>query len=306
MNVAVTGGAGFIGRHLTLALYERGHTVLVLDRAAGADLLEPGVFAAYMAKIEPDVVVHLAAQVGRLFGEDDIRNSVRSNAEMTSTVAKACADAGVRLMYASTSEVYGDRGLHLCREDDPLTVLPHNAYGLTKRWGEDICRLYMPARDLTIMRFSMPYGTGVAPGRGRAALPNILWQAHTRQQIPIHRGAERSWCWIGDTIRAVVLLLERQLDGAWNIGRDDDPRPLRSLAEAACDLTGAPRDLIVDVDPPRAQTVVKRLSTRKLESLGWKPTVSVEDGMVRVLEWVSQFDRDGRWVGPAQPERQAA
>jgi UDP-glucuronate decarboxylase len=221
---------------------------------------------------------------------------------MTSTVAKVCADHGVRLMYASTSEVYGDQGATVCKEDSGPFGLPHNIYGLSKRWGEEVCRLYLPAQDLTVMRFSMPYGTGVVPGRGRAALPNILWQAHTRQPIPIHRGAERSWCWVGDTVAAVMLLLERKQSGAWNIGRDDDPRPLRSLAEAACDLTGAPRDLIRDVDPPAAQTVVKRLSTKKLASLGWKPTVEIEEGMDRVLHWVRQFDRDGKHVD----EREAA
>jgi UDP-glucuronate decarboxylase len=223
---------------------------------------------------------------------------------MTATVAKACADAGVRLMYASTSEVYGDQGESLCQEDAGPFDLPHNIYGLSKRWGEEVCRLYMPEDQLTIMRFSMPYGTGVAPGRGRAALPNILWQAHTRQSIPIHRGAERSWCWVGDTVTAVVMLLEDNHAGAWNIGRDDDARLLRHLAEVACDMTGAPYDLIRDVDPPAAQTVVKRLSTAKLYRLGWRPTVDIDEGMVRILEWVRQFDRDGQYI--SRQERQAA
>jgi nucleoside-diphosphate-sugar epimerase len=127
-------------------------------------------------------------------------------------------------------------------------------------------------------------------------LPNIVWQAHTRQAIPIHRGAERSWCWIDDTINAVTLLLDGGHAGAWNIGRDDDPRPLRALAELACDMTGAPRTLIQDVDPPHAQTVVKRLSTEKLRALGWKPTVEIEEGMVRVLDWVCRFDARGRYM----------
>ena len=298
MKALITGGDGFIGRHLTVALEAQGHRAISLDRhnpAAPIDLLHPGAFTAGLDRHQPDVVVHLAAQVGRLFGEDDVRNSVRSNAEMTATVARACADVGVRLMYASTSEVYGDQGSAVCNEDTGPFGLPHNTYGLSKRWGEEVCRLYLPADQLTVMRFSMPYGTGVRPGRGRAALPNILWQAHTRQPIPIHRGAERSWCWVGDTITAVLTLLAGGHAGAWNIGRDDDARLLRDLAELACDMTGAPRALIVDVDPPAAQTVVKRLGTDKLRRLGWRPTVEIEDGMARVLEWVSQFDSKGRY-----------
>lgn len=303
MRILVTGGNGFIGRHLIAAL-EGKHDCRVLDRHAATpvDLLSPGAFGAELETQRPDVVIHLAAQVGRLFGEDDVRNSVRSNAEMTATVAAACGRHGIRLMYASTSEVYGDQGEMICDEDHGPFGLPHNVYGLSKRWGEEVCRLYVPSDDLTVMRFSMPYGTGVKPGRGRAALPNILWQARTRQPIPIHKGAERSWCWIDDTIAAVVLLLEHGHSGAWNIGRDDDPRLLRDLAELACDMTGAPRDLIEDVDAPTAQTVVKRLSTEKVRALGWRPTVEIEEGMARVLEWVSRFDREGRYV----PERQAA
>jgi len=304
MKALVTGGAGFIGTHLITRLREGGHEAKSIDRRDPdpVDLLEPGTFAAAVRSYRPDVVIHLAAQVGRLFGEDDVRHSVRLNAEMTAAVARVCADEGVRLMYASTSEVYGDRGEAICWESGPLYVLPHNIYGVTKRWGEDVCRLYLPEQQLTLMRFSMPYGTGVVPGRGRAALPNILWQAHTRQPVPIHCGAERSWCWIGDTVEAVLMLLEGGCWGPWNIGRDDDPRLLRELAELACDMTGAPRTLIEDVDPPAAQTLVKRLSTEKLRRLGWQPSVQVEEGMERVLDWVSRFDSKGRYV----PEGKAA
>jgi nucleoside-diphosphate-sugar epimerase len=303
VKILVTGGRGFIGSHLTVALSNRGHEVLVIDRHEEPwnDLLHPGLFAGALATHKPDVVIHLAAQVGRLFGEDDVRNSVRSNAEMTASVAKACGDAGVRLMYASTSEVYGDQGDMTVDELDGPFGLPHNIYGLSKRWGEEVCRLYAP-ENLTIMRFSMPYGIGVRPGRGRAALLNILWQAHTRQPIPIHKGAERSWCWIGDTVEAIRLLLEDGHSGPWNIGRDDDPRLLRDLARLACQMTGAPQGLIQDVDPPPAQTVVKRLSTTRLRNLGWAPTVEIEEGMWRVLEWVQGFDSKGRAI----PERTAA
>lgn len=295
MKVLITGGAGFIGTHLTHALLERDHEVSIIDRRLKPedDLLYGGLFAGDVEQVRPDAVIHLAAQVGRLFGEDDVRNSVRSNAEMTATVATACARYGVRLLYASTSEVYGDQGDALCEEDGPM-VLPHNIYGLSKRWGEEVIRLYLPPEQRLMMRFSMPYGTGVPPGRGRAALPNVLWQAHTRQSIPIHRGAERSWCWIGDTVSAVVMLLERGQSGAWNIGRDDDARPMREIAERACKMTGADPELIEDVDPPRAQTVVKRLSTEKLRELGWFPMVEIDEGMKRVLEWVKGFDASGK------------
>jgi nucleoside-diphosphate-sugar epimerase len=339
VKVGITGAAGFIGTWLCRELEEAGHSVHGTDLVYGLDLLEPGTVAAWLRVARPDVVVHLAAQVGRIFSEDDIRRTVRLNAEMTAVVAQACGAAGVRLVYASTSEIYGDQGDQLCYEDGPV-VVPQGAYGLTKRWGEEACRLYAPD-GLVIVRPSMPYGPGAPPGRGRRAMDTMLWQAHHRMPITVHRGAERSWCWIGDTVRGIRLAIEATvapsmpltpaaitdnelaalkqriqapdhrrtlvLDAgatvtttAWdvyNIGRDDDPRPMLEVARLACKLAGAPEDLIVEVEPPPGQTAVKRLSTDRLRALGWAPTVDLEDGMRRVYDWVSRYDADGVHLG---------
>src|SRR2546427_620713 len=126
----------------------------------------------------------------------------------------------------------------MCYEDDPFTRIPHNAYGLSKRHGEEFCKLYAP-NNLSIMRFSMPYGPGLPAGRGRAALVNFLYNALHLEPITVHRGSERSWCWIGDTVRGVRILLEQQIHGTFNIGRDDNARPMREVAEMACDLAGS-------------------------------------------------------------------
>jgi nucleoside-diphosphate-sugar epimerase len=300
MKILITGAAGFIGSHLVDELHLHGHDVHGIDHRPAplidpGDLLTPGVFADCLDRHQPDLVVHLAAQVGRLFGEDDIRHTVRSNTEMTAVVAAECGRRGIRLAYASTSEVYGDRGDRVCRETDPLNVLPHNAYGLTKRQGEEFCQLY--TEDPILFRFSMPYGPGVPPGRGRRALDTMLWQAHHRLPITVHRGAERSWCWIGDTVNGIVRVLESGEGGAWNVGRDDRPFTMLSLAHLACELAGADaRNLIEVVDPPARQTVVKRLSTEKLRDLGWEPAVELAEGIVRVHEWVRHFDRSGNYT----------
>lgn len=295
MKVMVTGAGGFIGQHLCSTLAQRGHEVHGLDFDSPGDLLEPGLYALEFGLTQPDIVVHLAAQVGRLFGEDDVRNAVRSNVELTTLVAHETS--GARLLFASSSEVYGDRGDHVCREDDPLDVLPHNIYGVTKRQAEEALRLYMPPEDLVIARLSMPYGPGSPPGRGRRAMDTMLWQAHHHQPITVHRGAERSWCWVGDTVNGLVLLIEGGHSGVFNVGRDDDPRSMRWLAYEACRMAEAPTALINEVDAPGRQTVVKRLSTEKLRSLGWIPTVELEDGMREVYRWVANFGPNGEWFG---------
>lgn len=306
MKVLITGGAGFIGQHLRRELGGHAHGVwwddLVVD---GWDLRDEGVAHRQVGRAKFDVVIHLAAQVGRVFGEDDLERSITNNALATARVAQACADLGTRLVYCSTSEVYGDQGSFECFEGGP-EVMPHGIYGLSKRWGEEAARLYAP-RGLQIVRLSMPYGPGLPAGRGRAAIINFLHQAHHRMPITVHRGGERSWCWIGDTVKGFRMVVEsgtiamdaRQSEdgvGVYNVGRDDNAVPMRVVAEMACDIAGAPRHLIREVAPPERQTVVKRLSTVKLRELGWKPSVDLVEGMERTYEVVRKMDKEGNVV----------
>ena len=245
---------------------------------------------------EPDVIVHLAAQVGREFGEDDLRHTITSNAVMTAMVAREAASAGASLVYASTSEIYGDHGDAICHEDSGPFALPHNLYGLSKLWGEQAARLYAP-ENLKIVRPSMPYGPGAPPGRGRRAIDNMMWQANHGKAIPVHIGAKRSWCWLGDLTHGIRLVIERGEPGAYNIGRDDAEVTMFDMATRACLLAGASLDLIVEVEAPARQTVVKRLSTEKLRDLGWKPKVELSEGLPLLWEWIKTFDAEGRQVG---------
>jgi len=292
MKVLVTGSNGFIGQHLVQHLQEHGHHVDGHDLADG-DLSQPGVFADRLERSAPDHVIHLAAQVGRLFGEDDLLHTITANVAMTALIAKACGETRTPVLYTSSSEVYGDQGDAVCFEYGPVT-LPHNLYGLTKFHGEQILRLYAP-HDLKIVRLSMPYGPGAPPGRGRRALDTFLWQALHGMPLTVHRGAERSWCWVGDTVAGIRLVLE-QGHGVYNIGRDDCPVSMLHLALMCCELAGADPNLIEVVDAPAMQTVVKRLSTGQLRSLGWAPTVELTEGLPIMLDWIQRFDAEGRMV----------
>ena len=294
MKVIVTGSAGFIGQHICRELREHGHDVIGVDRSISSiDLrAQHHVAALFREHGDADACFHLAAKVGRLFGEDDPMETIIDNAGMTALVAQACGDHDVRLLYASTSEVYGDNDADVCDEGDGPFRLPHNLYGITKGWGEDVAAHYAPI-ELSCLRFSMPYGPGLPAGRGRAAIINMLWQALHRKPIPVHRGAERSWCWIGDTVRAARLILEQTQGGAFNVGRDDAATSMLDVARLACDLTGASESLIELVDAPMNQTLVKRLATGRVRALGWTPEIELEEGMRRTLEWVRTLGSDG-------------
>jgi nucleoside-diphosphate-sugar epimerase len=305
-KILVTGASGFIGKHLVRELSSHGHEVFGIDIENG-DLLTPGTFRSFAEDIKPEIVVHLAAQVGRLFGEDDLIHTVNSNALMTTIVAKACSDLDIRLVYVSTSEVYGDQGEQTCYEEGEL-VLSHNLYGVTKFWGEQVAALYSDC-GLQVVRLSMPFGPGMVPGRGRAAIVNMLWQANTGQKITVHRNSERSWCWVGDTVAGIRLVIQRGdvaigakewQDGIaiYNIGRDDNAVSMHGIALNAVELASAEYSLITEVDPPPMQTVVKRLDTSRLRALGWEPTVEIWDGMCRTMEVVQWFDAEGNWAAP--------
>lgn len=287
MKILITGSKGFIGVNLVRHLSSCGYDVVGIDFQDG-DLRDNGEAEYHILKHKPDICIHLAAQVGIYFNEQDCVHSINSNAVMTLRVAQACAKHGVKLIHTSTSEVYGDHGDRLIDEDEPLTAKPTGIYAISKRWSEDAAREYAP-EGLVIVRPSMPYGPGVAPGRGRRAMDNMLWQAYHKKPITVHRGSLRSWCWIDDLCKGYELIIKTNSVGAFNIGRDDDEVPMVFIATEACRLTGAPESLIRIVDPPTKKTMVKRLSTEKIRSLGWTPTVSLSEGMPILYEWIKQF-----------------
>jgi nucleoside-diphosphate-sugar epimerase len=288
-RIAITGASGFVGSWLTKELENHGYEVFTTDiNTDGRNLLDENSFREWIDEVNPDICYHLAAQVGRIFGERDVVHTVRHNAEMTTIVAKYCGERGIRLAYVSTSEVYGDQGEKDCDEYGELK-LSHNLYGVTKYWGEQAAELFAP-NNLVIARLSMPYGPGVPPGKGRRAMDTMLWQAYHGMPLTVHEGAERSWCWIGDTVKALRMIIEQPESGIFNIGRDDDPRSMLEIAERACELAGASKELIQIVPAPAMQTIVKRLSTARIRQLGWTPTVELEEGIEYVFEWIKRFD----------------
>jgi len=279
MRVLVTGARGFVGGHVVEALRRAGQDVVGVGRAEG-DLAEAGVAEDLLDAHKPDAVVHLAALVGWVAGEHDPLETIRQNTGVTAVVARACAAAGIRLAHGSTTEVYAARSI----------------YALSKRWSEDAAVYFCP--EATLLRFAWPYGPGVSPGQGRGAIVNMLDQAVRRERIVVHRGPERSWCWIGDAARAVVLLLERRARGAWDIGRDDQPVSMLELARLCCRLTGASEDLIQEIGPPAQQGASRPLATEQLLAAGWRPEVDIETGLRDTLVWL-------RSAGPSLASRPA-
>jgi nucleoside-diphosphate-sugar epimerase len=319
LRIAVTGAAGYIGGWLCRELDSRGHDVWAQDRRPPGGVSDWGTWhtfdvadgparAGWLERCKPDVVVHLAALYGRVWGEADLAETARVNAGLAAALARDVAAAGARLMYVSSSEAYGAAaGRGPVDEASPLE--PLNMYGLSKKWGEEGARLYAP-EGLVVARLNMPYGPPVAApepetvpetsaavgGHGYNVLHTMLWQASHGKGITVHRGAERCMTWIGDAVAGLAMIIESGRAGTWNVCRDDDHLPVAEIARRAVALAGS-SSRVTEEDPPARVTLRKRLDAGPLLALGWRPAVSLDDGMARSLAHYSRYDENGAWRG---------
>jgi nucleoside-diphosphate-sugar epimerase len=278
MKVLVTGASGFVGRALVeelrhaVAAYE----VHPLGREDG-DLSRESMADAALAEARPEVVVHGAARIGVVRCEEAPELAVRSNVLATALVARAAAAHGARLVFLSTSDVYGSAAA----ADEETPPAPESLYALTKLWGEQAAALYAP-NGLAVLRLANPYGPGVDAGQAKGAVPSMLRQAEAREPIPVFRGEARAFCWIGDVVRAIRLVVEDGADGVFNVGSDGEPVSLADVARVACELTGAPHELIEEVEPPPGR-VMTRIATERIRALGWRAETPLDEGMRQLL-----------------------
>lgn len=317
MRVAITGMGGYVGGWLHETLTRRGHQVAGQDiepdpslcRYASFDLASDGLRRAWLDAFAPDLVVHLAAVYGRVWGETDLMKTAAVNAGLTALLARDVAKRGIRLMYVSSSEVYGAAADGPVPLAEDAALAPLNMYGLSKKWGEEAAQVYAPD-GLTVIRLSMPYGPPVIlPDRadphfsarvgvtGFNALHTMLWQAHHNLPITAHQGTERAYTWAGDAMEGIALIAESGQEGTWNVTRGtSDMVSSADLARMCVELTGSQSE-IRTISLPAQVTRRKDLDAGKLEALGWKPAVDLEAGMPETLDYVSCFGPDGRWQG---------
>lgn len=310
MRILVTGAAGYIARYLIPELVERGHDVIgtdqrpmpdrLVDTGIGwstGDLLDPEFADFLIDDWRPDIVVNLAAQIGRVWSNDDVTKTIRRNTEITTHVARTCADRNIRLLHSSSSEVYGPKPLMT----ESVQPAPINLYGLTKLWAEQTCQLYAQPQT-TIARLFMPYGPGSFPGHGQNALHTMLWMAHHDMKFTLHHGTTRAWTWAGDTARGLALLIENTaLRGIVNVGSMRDHLNAEDLIQLVAEIANKPLEYEI-VDPPPDVSPHKRFTDNLLRGLGWEPTKDLREGMRETYDFISQYDRDGNWTGAGTEE----
>jgi UDP-glucose 4-epimerase len=316
VKVLITGGAGFIGSHLSELLLAEGHEVWALDDlSTGAienvhhlreredyhlvvdSVLSPSVVNELVYKC--DVVYHLAAAVGvRLIVEQPVRTLV-TNVQGTETVLEYCNRFGKRVLVASTSEVYGDH-----REERPLTEQDRRVYGPTteKRWGyadskamdEFLALAYHQERglDCVIVRLFNTVGPRQR-GQYGMVIPRFVQRALTGAPLEVHGDGTqtRSFCHVQDTIRALTRLMEAtDISGEiFNVGGTDRISILE-LADRVRAATGSDSELsFVPYSEVYGQgiedTLHREPSIDKVAAaIGWRPTRTLDEILADVIE----------------------
>jgi UDP-glucose 4-epimerase len=287
IRVLITGGAGFIGNHLTRKLLlDPAVTVRILDNLhrgrntfAGVprvEFLEGDIRdrqAVRAAADGIDVVYHLAAQSNVLGAVKDIEYSFTTNVVGTFEVLSAARECGVRsVIFTSSREVYGEVASLPVSESAPLN--PKNAYGASKAAGELYCRLFAESgMNVVVLRLANVYG----PADSERVIPLFLANARSGRPLVIH-GENKilDFVWIGDVLDALVKVQTEGLSGRTiNIGTGEGTT-LPDLAQRILRLTGS-------------SSAIESAGTRKVEVdrfvadirvaqslLGYRPSAPLE------------------------------
>jgi UDP-glucose 4-epimerase len=319
MRWLITGGAGFIGSHLSEYLIQQGDEVYVLDdlstgsarNVASVRNHERFHFVVDSVNNLPvvtelvdmaDQVVHLAAAVGvRLIVQSPVR-TIELNVHGTEVVLTAAAKKGKRVLVASTSEVYGKSHQVPFVEEQDLVLGPSTkgrwSYAASKLIDEFLALAYWKEKRLatTVVRFFNTVGPRQT-GRYGMVIPTFVRQALAGQPISVFGTGEQSrcFCHVSDVVRAIhtLCLSEAAIGEVFNVGAREEIS-IRSLAERVKELVGSSSPIrSVSYDEAYEagfEDMMRRVpDTTKVEgAIGWKPTRTLDD----ILRDVIAYERN--------------
>ena len=299
MRYAVTGAAGFVGSHLVEALLADGHDVVAVDcftdyydpavkeeNAAAFDVSRLDLAEDDLALDGFDGLFHLAGQPGvRSFGSV-FADYARRNLIATQRVFESAARAGVRVVFASSSSVYGDAESYPTAEDTrPSPISP---YGITKLGCEHLAYAYAKAYGLeaVVLRYFTVYGPRQRPDMAFARVVDALAR---RASFELYGDGlqSRSFTYVADAVAATVAAMDRAQAGAlYNVGGGSEATMREAIATLE-DVSGRTLELVVR---PAAAGDVRRTAaeTGRIErDLGWRATTALVDGLRAQWEWAS-------------------
>ncbi len=317
LNVAVSGGAGFLGSHLCEKLVDGGHHVTCIDNfhTGRIENVEALLESGRLLVVEHDIVEPLPAALPRFdriynlacpaspvhYQSDRVKTALTCSIGTLNLLRRAEADRA-RFLQASTSEIYGDPEVHPQTEDyrgNVNTVGPRSCYDEGKRFAETLVTDFGVQHGLTtrIVRIFNTYGPRMHPDDGRV-VSNFIVQALLGEDITIYGNGEqtRSFCFVDDLIEGFVRLMEadERIDGPVNLGNPSEIT-VNDLARQVLEMSGSSSRIVhrpLPVDDPRRRR--PDISVAK-DRLQWSPHVPLHQGLLQTTAYFAdEIRRNGR------------
>ncbi len=314
-RVMVTGGAGFLGRHLCGRLLADGNQVLCVDnfstgtRANILEHLEHPCFevirhdVSLPLQVEVDRIYNLACPASPVHYQRDPVQTTKTSVLGAMNMLGLAKRVGARILQASTSEVYGDPEQHPQVEGYWGNVNPigtRACYDEGKRCAETLFFDYRRRHGLPIKvaRIFNTYGPHMQSDDGRV-VSNFIVQALRNQPITVYGDGSqtRSFCYVDDLVEGLMRLMESpdEVVGPFNLGNPDEYN-VAELAERVVKLTGSRSPIVLkplpEDDPRRRRPDI----TRAGKQLGWRPEISLDEGLAYTIGY---FEENLRVSGPA-------
>ena len=303
-RILVSGGAGFIGSHLCTRLVNEGHDVICLDNffTGSKDNIKHLMGNHHFEVVRHDVTYPYSAEVDEIYNlacpaspihyQHDPIQTAKTSVMGAINMLGLAMRLDAKILQASTSEVYGDPIIHPQPESYWGNVNPvgyRSCYDEGKRCAETLFMDYYRQNQtrIKIIRIFNTYGPRMLPNDGRV-VSNFIIQALNNEDITIYGDGKqtRSFQYIDDLIEGMVRMMDTEDDftGPINIGNPNE-FPVLELAERVIRMTGSTSKIVFKPlptdDPKQRQPDIKRAK----EKLGWQPTVELEDGLKRMIEY---------------------
>ncbi len=303
-QIIVTGGAGFLGRHLCERLLKDGHDVICVDnfftgtKRNIVDLIDHPYFevnrhdVCFPLYVEVDEIYNLACPASPIHYQHDPVQTTKTSVHGAINMLGLAKRIKAKILQASTSEVYGDPEMHPQKEEYWGNVNPigfRSCYDEGKRCAETLFFDYYRQHRLRIKvaRIFNTYGPYMHPDDGRV-VSNFIVQALRNEPITIYGDGEqtRSFCFVDDMIDAFIRLMDTpdEVIGPINLGNPDE-FTIHELARKVVQLTGSHSEIIFKALPSDDPTRRCPDISIARDTLDWEPAVKLEEGLIKTIAY---------------------
>lgn len=300
-KILVTGGLGAVGAPLVEELESRNHNVWVADlpwsereKYIRCDVSKYRQISSVFDEHDFDYVYHLAAEFGRKNGEDFYETMWESNAVGTKNMLRLQKDHGFRMIFSSSSEVYGDYD-DIMHESVPLEkggVRQLNDYAISK-WVNEQQILNAADRygtETVRVRFFNTYGPGEKYSEYRSVISKFCYHALHDNPYHVYENHHRSFTYIGDTVRTLANIVERFEPGeVYNIA-GEEYYGIKELSDMILEYLDKDDDKVEYRGTEEHNTLNKRASVEKAkQDLDHEARISLEEGIPRTIDWMREY-----------------